>query len=150
MQLLLWRHAEAEDGFPDSARRLTPKGEKQADQMAAFLRKRLPSDTRILVSPAKRTQQTAQALSSHFITEATIAPGASAQAVLKAADWPTNDACVLIVGHQPTLGNVAAMLMSGQPGYWSVKKGAIWWFNHRQRDEYAETTLRLAITPELL
>ena len=35
MELLLWRHAEAEDGFPDAERRLTPRGEQQAQRMAA-------------------------------------------------------------------------------------------------------------------
>jgi len=150
MELILWRHAEAEDGMPDMARRLTAKGEKQADKMAAFLRTRLPQDTRILVSPAKRAQQTAQALSKNFITESTIAPGASPQAILKAADWLEGDGCVLIVGHQPALGEVAALLMAGKPEYWSIRKGAVWWLSRREREENSETTLRLVIAPDLL
>ncbi len=36
MDLLLWRHAEAEDGTPDLKRKLTPRGEKQARQMAGI------------------------------------------------------------------------------------------------------------------
>ena len=55
MELILWRHAEAEDGAPDIARELTAKGHKQATKMAEFLRPRLPENTRILVSPARRT-----------------------------------------------------------------------------------------------
>src|ERR1017187_9271529 len=116
MELILWRHAEAEDGLSDMARQLTAKGAKQADKMAAFLRPRLPQDTRILVSPAKRAQQTAQALTKNFTTEPAIAPGASPQAILKAVHWLKNEGCVLIVGHQPTLGEVAALLMAGKPG----------------------------------
>ena len=41
MDLILWRHAEAIDGMPDLARKLTPKGAKQAREMAAWLRPRL-------------------------------------------------------------------------------------------------------------
>ncbi len=115
MELILWRHAEAEDGIPDMARQLTAKGAKQADKMAAFLRTRLPQDTRILVSPAKRAQQTAQALTKNFITEQSISPGALPQTILKAADWLDGKGCVLIVGHQPALGEVGATLMSGKP-----------------------------------
>lgn len=150
MELILWRHAEAEDGIADMARQLTAKGEKQADKMAAFLRTRLPQDTRILVSPAKRTQQTAQALTKNFTTEPAIAPGVSPQAILKAADWLESRGCVLVVGHQPTLGGVAALLMAGNPEYWSIKKGAVWWFSRREREASSETTLRLVIAPDLL
>lgn len=150
MELILWRHAEAEDGSPDMERRLTAKGEKQADKMAAFLRTRLPQNTRILVSPARRTQQTAQALTRNFTTEPAIAPGASPQAILKAVDWKNGEGCVLVVGHQPSLGEVAAMLMSGNPEYWSVKKGAVWWLSRREREENSETVLRLVIAPDLL
>ena len=37
MDLILWRHAEAEVGSDDLARRLTVRGAKQARQMAAWL-----------------------------------------------------------------------------------------------------------------
>ena len=150
MELILWRHAEAEDGMPDNARSLTAKGEKQADKMAAFLRTRLPHDTRILVSPAKRTQQTARALTRDFITESAIAPGASPQAVLKAADWLEGEGCILIVGHQPSLGEAAALLMTGKPEYWTIRKGAVWWFSRRAHEGDYQTSLRLVIAPDHL
>jgi len=150
LELILWRHADAEDGLADMARRLTAKGEKQADKMADFLRSRLPQDTRILVSPAKRAQQTAQALTHNFTTAPAIAPGASPQDVLEAAKWPEGGGCVLIVGHQPALGEVAALLMAGKPEYWGIKKGAVWWFSRREREENSATALRLVIAPDLL
>ena len=150
MELILWRHAEAEDGTPDNARQLTAKGEKQADKMAAFLRVRLPHDARILVSPAKRTQQTVLALTRHFITEPAIAPGASPEAILKAADWPDGEGCVLVVGHQPALGETAALLMTGRSDYWSIKKGAVWWLSRRTREGDYQTSLRLVIAPDHL
>lgn len=150
MELILWRHAEAEDGQPDSERALTARGRKQAGKMAAFLRTCLPHDTRILVSPARRTQQTAQALGKHFITEPAIAPGAPPKSLLECAGWPDGEGCVLIVGHQPTLGEAAAWLMTGRPEYWSIRKGAVWWFSHRKPEDDNGTALRLVIAPEFL
>ena len=69
-------------------RSLTPKGERQAQRVAQWLNQRLPESTRILVSPALRTQQTAQALGRKFRTVEAIAPDAPAQAVLDAVRWP--------------------------------------------------------------
>src|SRR5512140_2504847 len=111
MDLILWRHADAEPGVPDAARRLTPKGERQAEKMGAWLDRHLPEDTRILVSPAVRAQQTALGLGRKFRTVEEVAPGASAAAVLAAAGWPGGRETVLVVGHQPTLGEVAALLL---------------------------------------
>ena len=150
MELILWRHAEAADGMPDMDRPLTAKGLKQAERMAAFLQERLPTHTRILASPALRTQQTVQALTRHYTTEPAIAPGASPAAVLRATGWPEAGGCVLLVGHQPTLGGVAAHLLYGGRGSLSVKKGAIWWFARRERDDDDQTILRLVIAPDQL
>jgi phosphohistidine phosphatase len=148
MDLILWRHAEAEDGAPDHARELTAKGIKQAGKVAEFLRRHLPDDCRILVSPATRTQQTIAPLTHHFTIAPTIAPGASAQAVLHAARWPDAGGTVLVVGHQPTLGEVAAHLLGSADAILSIKKGAVWWFS--KRDGSSQVTLRLVITPDLL
>ncbi len=150
MDLILWRHAEAVDSSPDMARELTVKGRKQAEKIADFLRQQLPKETRILVSPAIRTQQTISALTDQFTLAPTIAPGASAQAILQAARWPDEGGTVLIVGHQPTLGEVAAQLLNCNDYSLSIKKGALWWFNRRERDDLAQVTLRLVINPEFL
>ena len=150
MDLILWRHAEAVDDTPDHDRKLTAKGVKQAEKIAAFLRQHLPEHHRILVSPATRTQQTASALTDHFTLVPAIAPGASAQAVLRAAQWPDAGDTVLLVGHQPTLGEVAAQLLGSNDYSLSIKKGALWWFTSREREGSAQITLRLAITPDFL
>ena len=150
MDLILWRHAEAEPGEPDLGRRLTSKGLKQAERMAAWLEPRLPDTTRILVSPAARSQQTALALGRKFKTVDEIAPGADAAAVLAAAGWPDGRETVLVVGHQPTLGEVAAKLLSGSAASWSLKKGAVWWLSNRNRDGDSGIVLKLAIGPDLI
>jgi len=150
MELILWRHAEAHDGTPDMERELTGKGHKQAEKMATFLRARLPEDTRMLVSPAKRTQQTAHALTKHFSTEPDIGPGASAQAILDAIGWPDAEGTVLVVGHQPALGQIAALLLANSRSGFSVKKGAVWWLSRHSSEGDYQTNLRLAIAPESL
>lgn len=150
MELILWRHAEAEEGFPDSSRKLTAKGKKQAQLMADWLRPRLPEDTRVIVSPATRTQQTAAALSNRFETLKDIGPGVSSKALLAAAGWPEGKGAVLIVGHQPTLGEVAALIMSGSPQSWGIRKGAVWWFSHKQKGLSAELLLRTVISPDMI
>lgn len=150
MDLILWRHAEAEPGAPDLGRQLTPKGLKQAERMGAWLDRHLPDGTRILASPAARTQQTALALQRKFRTVDEIAPGAPVGAVLAAAGWPDAREPVLVVGHQPTLGAVAALLLSGAEAYWAVKKGAIWWLANRDRGGSSTVVLRAVIAPDFL
>jgi phosphohistidine phosphatase len=148
MDLILWRHADAVEGVPDHARELTAKGVKQSAKIAAFLQQHLPDQLRILVSPAVRAQQTATALTSHFTLAPTLSPGASAEAVLHAACWPDSGGTVLVVGHQPTLGEVAAQLLGCKETSLSIKKGALWWFSGREGSD--QVTLRLVITPDFL
>lgn len=146
MDLILWRHAEAEDGLNDLARALTEKGHRQAAKISVFLHTHLPVNTRILVSPAIRTQQTAAALTDKFTTIPALAPDASVDAVLHAAHWPNDGGCTLIVGHQPTLGAVASHLLGCEQFSLRLKKGGLWWFS--RREDTTEIFLRLAITPE--
>ena len=159
MNLILWRHADAED-LPDRMldhnpsdlqRRLTQRGHKQAEGVGKWLRERLDEDAVVLVSPALRAQETAAALKRDFETVREIAPGADASAVLAAAAWPDGRAdTVVIVGHQPTLGLVASLLLAGHEAPWSIKKSGLWWFSNRKRDEEAQVVLRAVINPDLV
>lgn len=150
MDLILWRHAEAVDGVPDATRRLSARGEKQARQMAAWLKPRLPRNTRILVSPATRCQQTAKALELDFETSRLLSTDSSVADLIAASEWPASSGAALVVGHQPTLGRLAALLLSGQEAEWTVKKGAVWWISNRVRDGAAQHILRLSMSPDLL
>jgi phosphohistidine phosphatase len=150
MDLILWRHCEAEAGEPDLGRRLTSKGLKQAERMAEWLERHLPDSCRILVSPADRAQQTAAALPRKFKTVPELAPGASVGAVLAAANWPDSREPVMIVGHQPTLGMVASFLLSGEEAYWSMRKGAVWWLSNRVRDSGAAVVLKTVVGPDFV
>jgi len=150
MDLILWRHAEAQDGTPDSERALTAKGAKQAARMAKWLQTRLPEETRILVSPAKRARQTARALTPDFKIVDEIGTKASPEDILLAVDWPKGDQTIVVVGHQPTLGETVALLLTGHKEQWGIRKGAIVWIARRGRAGEASTQLRAALTPDLL
>ena len=151
MDLILWRHAEAleaEDGSEDLDRALTARGERQAARMATWLNQHLPATTRILASPARRTQQTAAALERKFKTVAALAPDGSVPGLLTAARWPEAKEPVLLIGHQPTLGLTAAYLLAGVVQPWSVKKGAVWWLRRRDRPGDDQTVLVTVRGPE--
>ncbi|WCM18785.1 phosphohistidine phosphatase SixA [Paraburkholderia bryophila] len=152
MDLILWRHAEAEEtAASDLARALTTRGRKQAQNVAKWLRTRLPDDALVLASPATRTIQTAETLSDQYRVVRELAPNASADDVLDAAGWPKGVAqTVVIVGHQPTLGHVAARLLGHSEASWPLKKAGVWWIASRERDGDDQAVLRAAITPDLV
>jgi phosphohistidine phosphatase len=153
MDLILWRHAEAEDALPgqsDLRRQLTARGHKQARRMAQWLAAQLPESTEILVSPAVRTQQTVEPLGRRFRTVAEIAPGADPEDLLRAANWPQAKKPVLVVGHQPTLGLVAALLLAGEPHYWNVKKANVWWISQRDPADPDSLYLKAVMAPDLV
>ena len=157
MDLLLWRHAEAEEitdsgesELSDLERLLTARGDKQAARVAAWLDRQLPEGTRILVSPARRCEQTALALGRKFRIRAELAPGASAAELLELVQWPLAKAPVLVVGHQPALGQVVAQLLGLQHGDCPVKKGAVWWLRSREREGHVRAVVVTVQSPEVL
>ena len=150
MELILWRHADAGEGPPDADNDLSAEGEKQAAKVAAWLTTRMRADTRILVSPERRTQQTASALNLPFETLKSLNTRAIAPDILHAAAWPHGDRDVLIVGHQPTLGEAAAVLLLNESQPMLMRKGSLWWFSFRERDNFESTFVRAVVTPELL
>lgn len=160
MDLILWRHAEAHEhpelltGRPgdvqDLARRLTPRGEKQAARMASWLDRQLPDGARIWSSPAMRCEQTALALGRKFKPREELSPEGDPLALLELVQWPSGRSPVVVVGHQPTLGRVVARLLGLTEEDCSVKKGAVWWLRHRERDGVGQTVVVTVQTPELI
>ncbi len=158
MNLILWRHSDAGDAIEDAqidlGRRLTDRGRKQADRMSQWLRARLPERYLVLTSPALRARETADALDAKSRIEPRIAPGADVAHHLAALNWPegidSRVRHIVLVGHQPALGRLASLLMSGSEADWSIKKGAIWWLSTREREGQAQLVLRASIAPDLL
>lgn len=142
MDLLLWRHAEAEDGLPDLERALTVRGLKQARRIAEWLKPRLPTHCAVVISPALRTRQTAAALEPvNAVIEPRLAPGASVAAVLEviARHERNHDrhGALLLVGHQPWVGEVAGQLLTGRPVPLAVRKAQLWWLKHHGAGQWS-------------
>ena len=153
MDLILWRHAEAQEwieGCDDLARKLTPRGEKQAARMSAWLDRQLPQGTRILVSPAQRTLQTAAALARKSRLAPELAPDGRVDQLLELVQWPEGKGTVLVVGHQPILGQTIAQLLGLSVAECAVKKGALWWLRNRQRESGSQTVVVTVQSPDLL
>jgi len=151
MDLILWRHAEAEDESDsggDLQRSLTPRGEKQAARVASWLDRQLPEGTRILCSPARRCEQTVLALGRKFKPHKGLAPGASVADLLDAAHWPASKQAVLLVGHQPVLGEAIAQLLHLEHDLCPVRKGAVWWLRTRERDGDGQTVVAAVQSPD--
>ena len=115
MRLILIRHADAESGEPDELRRLSPAGRDQARALG----KRLAADgvhpDAVLTSPLLRARETGEALADalHSASEPSdaLAPGATAAAVRSAVEG--RGETVIVVGHQPDCGQIAAELGDG-------------------------------------
>ena len=153
MDLILWRHAEAHEAAPgedDMSRSLTPRGERQAVRMAQWLERQLPEGTRILCSPAKRTEQTAMALGRKYKLSSALTPQSTADMLLEAAQWPTSKNTVLVIGHQPTLGEAVSLVLGFQKPECSVKKGSVWWLRSRLRHEGDQSILVTVQAPDML
>ncbi|MBC7608849.1 MAG: histidine phosphatase family protein [Polaromonas sp.] len=157
MDLILWRHAEAEDWLLgdestglDLDRSLTQRGEKQAARMAAWLDRQLPEGARIFVSPARRCEQTALALGRKYKIRQELAPNATPAQLLELVQWPAGKSPILVVGHQPTLGQTVAQLLGLQESECAVKKGAVWWLRNRERVGVSQTVIVTVQSPEVL
>ena len=113
MRLILVRHAEAAPGEPDELRPLTPAGRAQARALA----ERLPRADAVLCSPLLRARETAAVLAAPAGLEpesdARLGPGANADDVRAAVAG--RGETVVVVGHQPDCGLVAAELTGAPP-----------------------------------
>ena len=147
MELILWRHADAEDAGAagDLARALTKRGRRQSERMGGWLRERIGEEWLVLSSPARRAVQTAAGLGLPFEERPALAPEASVAAVLREAQWPDGRRSVVVVGHQPTLGEVAARLLDTHEDI-AFRKAAAWWFEERE----GRAALKCVMDPDRL
>lgn len=157
MELILWRHAEAEPHKPDEPgnpisdqlRVLTPKGARHASRVGAWLDRQLPAHCRILSSPATRCVQTAEALGRKYQALEALNTQSTPEAILEASGWPDAKQPVVIVGHSPLLGQVASLIFCGQPLAWKIRKASVFWIAHKGESDPAPF-VRLAVGPDLV
>lgn len=153
MDLILWRHAEAEDwteGCDDLERSLTSRGEKQAHRVAQWLERQLPDTARIVSSPARRCEQTALALGRKYKLRDELGPDRSVEEILAAAQWPDARFTMVVVGHQPALGGAVAHLLQMRQPQLALRKGSLWWLRTRERDGHSQTVVVTVQAPDFL
>jgi phosphohistidine phosphatase len=153
MELILWRHGEAEKAapnLPDFKRRLNSTGRKQVSRMAEWIKPRLNKKTRILAAPSARTIETVEFLELPYSIVDEIGVGASTADLLAAASWPDGDGPVLLVCHQPTIGRVASLFLLGSEVDMAVKKCGLLWLSGREREHRSEVVLRVAMHPDMV
>ena len=153
MDLIVWRHADAEDASApeaDLARCLSARGIRQATRMAQWLDRKLPDNARVLVSPAMRCEQTVVPLGRKYKICPELAPGASPDDLLKLVQWPANKWPVVVVGHQPTLGQTINRLLGLDGLDIAMRKGSLWWLRSRERDGKIQTIVVTVQSPDLL
>jgi phosphohistidine phosphatase len=152
MELILWRHAEAEEGEPDLARALTPNGRRQAHSMAQWLKGQLPANVRVIVSPAVRTRETADALGLPYEIVQQIAPDASADDLLEATGWPDGHGVVMLLGHNPAISVLASRLAGKEASAVALRRAAAWWYVTDSGTDGARPrlVLKTIMTPSLL
>lgn len=115
MELLILRHGIAEDRGPDGgddSRRLTDEGVKKTREAARGLAKFTDAPGAILASPKVRAAQTAEILAQTFgVTVETLPAlgGASPQSIAEALSR-REESVLMIVGHEPTLGDLVGRL----------------------------------------
>ncbi len=165
--IILWRHAEAKNAVDssdmiqidnvqsDMQRALTEKGQRQAADMAKWLKLQLPKDTLLQCSPALRAFQTADALSYKININQALKPGASLKEVLVNLAQTNVHGSLVIVGHQPWLGQLAAHLLGYSNAELAIKKGTIWWLRLNKirlvdKSMFAQYNIHTVQKPSLL
>lgn len=158
--LIFWRHAEAEDApgavqgeAADMARKLTKQGRRDAALMAAWIKSYVPKPWAVVCSPAERTTQTAKLLSDYPEPDERLRPGATVDELIALVrEHPRERGALVIVGHQPLLGQAALRWLTGGTcdQQLALRKGALIWGIEREREVGLQRNLRACISPDLL
>lgn len=122
LTLYLMRHGIAEDVAPSGAdedRALTSEGIRKTTRAAAGLRTIGVAPDAILTSPLRRARETADIVAAalgcadRIELAPVLAGGRTPEAILTGLQVPKRAAQVLLVGHQPDLGDLASYLLTG-------------------------------------
>jgi phosphohistidine phosphatase SixA len=115
MRLFLVRHAEAAPGKPDELRALTQEGREQAREVGERLAAAGVRPDAVLTSPLLRARETGDVIAAALGCESepteSLAPGATAATLREAVRG--RGETVVVVGHQPDCGQIAAELGDG-------------------------------------
>ena len=132
MEIYLVRHAaavEPSEGLEDQVRWLTEKGRKAMKKVAVRLRKKRVRPALIVTSPLTRAVQTAELLMAELGSHATLvadsrlASGSSVEQAVELIQSLQQFDAVMLVGHEPLLGQLAAQLLRAEAQF-SLAKGS--------------------------
>lgn len=118
-RLLLIRHAQAADAPLDRDRPLTDQGARRAAAIGSWLARSGYAPDRAIVSPAVRAGQTWAAAAASLAPDLPTGVDPrlyvnTVEAVLEAiAETPSDVATLVVVGHNPSMGELAAALDDG-------------------------------------
>ena len=135
-ELILLRHAHAanaQSGQADSDRPLSLTGEAEADAAGAWLKSHAAHPLRVLCSPSVRTRQTAERVLAQIdYADTRYEPAiyeATAGGLMTLLDAHREPGQVLLVGHNPGIETLVALLATGQSGeFRGVPPAGIAWF----------------------
>jgi phosphohistidine phosphatase len=159
MRLLIIRHGIAEDFGPDgtdAGRRLTAEGVDKTRQVAKGLVKIARKPEVVLSSPKVRALQTAKIVGEAFGAAVRVEdviqeedPGALVNLMAQC-----NEESIAIVGHEPTLGALVELLISGRmsKGSTPLKKAGVACFelNFGKNPSDFDAQLKWFAGPEML
>jgi phosphohistidine phosphatase len=160
MNLYIMRHAQAEvaaESASDEGRRLTPSGRERTRDAAAGLRAVKLRFDAILTSPLTRAAETAELVAAAYANNPppqvlpALSPGISPREALAAiAPFARHDE-LLLVGHEPQLGGLLSLLLSGSDAIRiKLKKGACVALDLPKRFEPGVAELRWMLTQRYL
>lgn len=161
MDLYLVRHAAAADDvtrWPDDRDRpLTPEGEKRFRRAARGLGTLVPSVDVMLSSPFRRAWQTAELLEQeahwpHPVASEALESGSAPAAVLQALQEYATRSSVVLVGHEPTMHEVASYLLTADASHARLefRKGSVARLEVPDGLRPGSALLRWLLTPKVL
>lgn len=132
MILYIMRHAEAverNDTLQDEWRYLTEKGRRTAEKMSAAVAGHAPKSRLTITSPLTRAVQTAEIMAARacrknvVVATPLLMPGADTSGIIEHLKGCGAAGRVMLVGHEPQLGSLAAALLGRGDGSIALKKG---------------------------
>ncbi len=163
MRLVILRHgiavAHGTPGVAEEDRPLTAEGMAKMHKVAGGLRMLEPAPGLILTSPLARARQTADILAQAYSvkhkpplkTLDALAPGGRRPEVYRALAAGRDLECVVLVGHQPSLGEIAGEVAWGSAEHYvELKKGGACAIDLDETQPVPKGSLAWLLTPAIL
>jgi phosphohistidine phosphatase len=156
--LYILRHGIAEprqQGLADEDRQLTKKGREKLGRVLSRARAAKVSPKLILTSPLARALQTAEAAAKALgpelkvIASEALVPGAAPEAVWDEVRKHASKGPLMLVGHEPLLGETVSFLAGVEAGIVNLKKGALACMNIDPKRKRPEGALEWLLTPKV-